>query len=447
MSKANNYIAIDIGASSGRVIEYSIENKIIKEKELCRFKNDTKYDGTNHIWDIKYLYHEIVKGLKLATSPVSIGIDTWGVDYVCKSNTGFSKAVSYRDLSFQKHQSSFDKDELYQKTGIGKMIFNTIYQLESNKNQKGSFLMIPDYITYCLTNQVTCELTNAITTQMINYHTNDFDREILQKLSSDVKFKKPTQLLKFDISSKMKKELNYDCYVAQVATHDSASAFLGSYRPNESIVISLGTWSIVGCLIDHIINNKEAKDLNFSNEGSIEQKYRFQKNTMGTWMFENLKKELNDDSSYSHIIENINLIKEEIIVDVDDVVFLNPNSMKEAIDKYLINNGLEKPTNKFIYYKVIFDSMIFKYIEIINNIIRITKKTFKYINIVGGGCQNSYICQMLASKLNIKTVAGPIEATALGNLSCQLIVANEIEKHEDFKNYIDNSIDFKVYGG
>jgi len=441
------FIAIDMGASSGRVIEFNFIDGKLDMDIIHRFTNGTVKDEDSYVWDIEYLFNEIIKGLKLASDVTSIGIDTWGVDYVCLNDGKLDdKPYSYRDLRTINLESNLNPSELFYKTGIGYLPFNTGYQLEASKELNGYFLMIPDYITYLLTDQVSNELTNSITTQLIDYSTKDFDKELLNKVNQqNLIFSKPTQLKKWPVTDEIEKQLGYRCHVVQVATHDTACAYLGSPNLNDSIIISLGTWAIVGCLTENPIINDDVLKEAFSNEGSIEGKYRFQKNSMGMWMFENLRKEFNDSLDYETLIEEVSKSSYNQIIDVNDEVFLNPDSMLMAIDDYLDKYSGLKPNNKIEYYKLVFDSMIHSYINIIKKINTFTNRDFEKINIVGGGCQNRYICLEMQKKLNKEVNAGPVEATAYGNVACQMIANNIIKNHREFCSILHNSTEIEIY--
>lgn len=441
------FIAVDIGASSGRIIQFEYANKRLVMCEVHRFKNAMTCVDSHHYWDIDYLIDNVFEGLAKCNKAASIGIDTWAVDYVCMDDMfQIGKVFAYRDRRCQDLVSTFDQKDLFLRTGLGYLPFNTIYQLEASAPLIGQFMMIPDYITYCLTGHVSCEYTNAVTTQLIDITTKDFDRELIAKTKqTDLIFQKPTQLQVWPVTSQVATRIGYDTYVSQVATHDTASAFLGSCDLRHNIVISLGTWSIVGCLVDEAITSKQALDLNFSNEAILDHKYRFQKNTMGTWMFENLRQELDDTTCYDTVIDMIYTCDYNHIIDVDHESFINPRSMKHAIDTYLIKNDIPLCKSTIEYYKLIFDSMIAKYITLIGQINAMISDKKDAINIVGGGCQNRYICERLSYSMSCKVIAGPIEATAYGNVAAQMLALKTINNYEEFQVILRNSTHIKEY--
>lgn len=442
------FIAVDIGAGSGRVIQFSYVNEKLDMNIIHRFKNGIIKDEDSYVWDLEYLFSEIIKGLKSVNNIESIGIDTWGVDYVCLNNGKLDdKPYSYRDLRTINLKSEFNPYDLFYKTGVGYLPFNTIYQLEASKKLSGYFLMVPDYISYLLTDQLSNELSNAITTQLINSSTKDFDHQLLYELNQpNLIFSKPTQLEKWPVSREIQKQIGYKCDVVQVATHDTACAYLGSPNLNNSIIISLGTWAITGCLTDSPIVNDDVFKESFSNEGSIEGKYRFQKNSMGMWMFESLRKEFEDKLDYPTLIRQVFQSSYHQIIDVDDPAFLNPASMRRAIDDYMDDHNYVKPADKIEYYKLVFDSMIESFINMIEKINSLANKEFERINIVGGGCQNEYICTKIQRRSGKEVVAGPVEATAYGNAACQLIANKIIKNHDEFSSILHNSTEIKIYG-
>lgn len=441
------FIAVDIGASSGRVIQFKFTNNRLSMNEVHRFKNKMVELDSSHYWDIDYLVENVFAGLSQCDESISIGIDTWAVDYVClNSDNTILKPYAYRDKRTHNLVSCLDRETLFYKTGLGYLPFNTIYQLEASNSLKGQFMMIPDYIAYCLSGVVSCEFTNAVTTQLIDITTRDFDKQLIDAVGqTDLVFKKPTQLQLWPISDDAYEKIGFNTKIAQVATHDTASAFLGSVDLNNNIVISLGTWSIVGCVVDSPITSKKAYDMNFSNEASLLGKYRFQKNTMGTWMFENLRNELNDTQTYDTLIQDLYTTDYPYIIDVDDAVFMNPFSMKEAIDMYLQSMSIPIPTTNSEYYKLVFDSMIEKYVNLIEQLNQMIPNKKSFVNIVGGGSQNSYLCEKLAQRIATRVIAGPVEATAYGNVCAQMLATNTINNYEEFQMILRNSTTIKEY--
>lgn len=441
-----NFIAIDLGASSGRVINFKYHNQRLELQIKHRFINEYIKHNDNYFWDIEKICNEILIGLKKCHDITSIGVDGWGVDYVCLKDNKINNVYSYRDPRTLNFNSKFDQKQLFELTGVGYLNFNTIYQLEVSEKLDGNFMMIPDYINYFLTNTISNEIVNSITTQLINTNSLDFDKDIINNLKQDkLIFNKPTSFQKWKVSNDIEKKIGYSTNVVQIASHDSACAFLGSLNCKENIVISLGTWSIIGCINDKAIVSQEAYDLGFSNEGSIDKQFRVQKNSMGTWMFEQLRKTLNDHSDYEDILREIDCSNYNEIIDVDDDCFINPLNMKDEIDNYLDKNMIKKPSNNIEYYKLIFDSMIYKYELIINQLIKITNREFKEINIVGGASQNTYICKKVSLKLNMVVNAGPIEATSYGNVACQLLANNIISDYSEYNEILKRSVEIKRY--
>lgn len=441
------FAAVDIGASSGRVIEFEYLQDHLIMKECHRFKNEMILKNDSYHWDIHSIVNNVIEGLKKCDNCSYIGIDTWAVDYICL-NKGelFELPYAYRDNRTLILKTKFDSKTLFTITGLGYLPFNTIYQLEASSNLDGYFMMIPDYIGYCLTGKMSLEYTNAVTTQLIDLKTKTVSLELIDLLGQkNLKFPAVTQMGIFPLKDNIVKTIGYNAKLCQAATHDTASAFLGSADLEKSIIISLGTWSIVGCLQDKAITSDEAFELGFSNEASLNYKYRFQKNTMGTWMFEQLRKELKCTLSYEEIISEINDSNYSQIIDVDQICFLNPSSMYNAINDCLIKLKIPLPTNNCEYYKLVFDSMILKYCDIISTINKIVENPYQKINIVGGGSQNSYICKKISEEMKMPVLSGPVEATAFGNVYAQMLASKTINDYKSYQKILKNSVKIKKY--
>lgn len=288
------YLAIDIGASSGRHILSKIKNNKIEIEEIYRFKNNVTKKNGHFYWDVDYLFNEIKKGIKetvrLNKIPRTIGIDTWAVDYVLldKNNQRLSDVYAYRDLRVDDVINEFNQVDLYHKTGIQYQKFNTVYQLKSeDKNileRTQSFLMIPDYFHYLLTDKKVNEYTNMTTTQLLNYKSNEIDDDILKiiGLSKDVFQERVMPGTNIGpLSKAMQNELGLKADVIVPATHDTGSAFMASIE-EESLILSSGTWSLLGIETKTPIVTEESLHANFTNEGGYDCRYRFLKKYYGT---------------------------------------------------------------------------------------------------------------------------------------------------------------------
>ena len=465
------YLAVDIGASSGRIFEAVLDREKIELKEIFRFEEYLKYEKNTCFWDIDKIYKAIISGLKNyfaknGKEELSIGIDTWGVDFVLldSKNEMLGKPVSYRDSRthgiMEKVFEIINKEKIYYKTGIQFMEFNTLFQLYALKlknkellSKAETFLMIPDYLNYLLTGEKINEITNISTTQMMNYKTGFWDDEIIKIL--DFEKIKNTKLGKAgdtvgNISSSVQKELGIKkLSVILPGTHDTASAIAAVPHLEEegpAAYISSGTWSLMGIESEYIVNEKSYK-LNFTNEASvIEGKSRFLKNIMGLWLIQRIKKEYNDEFSFSEIVRLAKLEKDFIsLVNPNDERFLNPESMREEICNYCRETNQKIPENIGQFGKLIFYSLALLYAKTLAELKDLSGQDIKRINIIGGGSQNEYINQLTSDAAGIKVTAGPVEATVLGNVTAQAYARGEISSIEAGRKIIKNSCGLKEY--
>lgn len=462
----NYYLAIDIGASSGRHIIGSLNNGKIEYEEIYRFSNNFVKRENELCWDLDNLFFEIIKGLKkckeLNKIPISVGIDTWAVDFVLldKNDNILGNSVSYRDSRTKGMDKQVYKiiseNDLYKRTGIQKQIFNSIYQLMAikNKNPKlleeaTSILMIPDYFNFLLTGNKVLEYTNATTTQLVSPITKDWDYELIEMLGYNKNLFKPLSLPRTIVGrlkSKIVSEVGFDCNVILPATHDTASAVVAipTIR-DDTIYISSGTWSLIGIEREFADCSIESKNANFTNEGGYNYKFRYLKNIMGLWMVQLLKKELKDKYSFEELCKMAEESNISTIINCNDNVFLNPNSIINEIKNYCIENNLEVPKTEADFAKVIYNSLSVCYKNAILEIENLTGKSYKSINIVGGGSNAQYLNKLTANATKKEVIAGPKEATALGNLVVQMIAENKFKDLSEARKCIYNSFSLKKY--
>ncbi len=427
----NKYLAIDIGASSGRHIVGWFDNGKMQCEEVHRFKNGVIEQDGHLVWDVNSLEKEVVEGIKKAFEKhcniVSLSIDTWGVDYVLmQEDRPIVPCYSYRD---NRTASVIDKvhgiasfEELYTRTGIQFQQFNTIYQLyddmlKGRLDKATDFLMIPEYLSYLLTGVKTHEYTNATTTGLVNAASKQYDEDIINALGlPKALFGKistsPYQIgkLKPEIAQYVGGQLE----VVMCASHDTGSAVCGIDMEDNEIYLSSGTWSLLGVKLDRAITNKKSLDANYSNEGGVGY-IRYLKNIMGMWIVNNLKAELAKDESFDYIKQVARDSNFDEIVDVTSNDFLAPKSMKEAFD----SNLKVMPQSVGDYFKCAFLSLAHGYKKAIDELSKITGNQYHELYIVGGGAKNEYLNEIIESVCNIKVVALPIEATAIGNLKLQ----------------------------
>lgn len=429
------FLAVDIGASSGRHIIGYKENDEIVLKEVYRFSNWVKEVNSHLIWDIESLVKEVKNGikeaLKLYPNIESMSIDTWAVDYVLldKDDKEIMPVYAYRD---HRTDNVIDKvheivpfEELYSHTGCQFQKFNTIYQLYDDKlngrlDKACDYLMIPEYLMYKLTGVKKKEYTNASSMGLCEGTTLEISKEICSRLGYpefvSQKIYKPGTVLG-DFTKDIQEEVGGNIKVVLCSTHDTASAVEGISMKENAPYISSGTWSLLGIKEDHVISSKEAMKANYSNEYGPSY-IRFQKNIMGMWIINFLSKELD-----MKVIDMVELSKKSSykeIFNVNDEVFLSPKNMKEAIISYLKERNRPLPKDNGDLINSVYHSLAYSYKEALDELESITNKKYTSLYIVGGGAKNVYLNGLVEYYTNKNVVALPIEATALGNIKSQM---------------------------
>lgn len=448
------YLAIDIGASSGRHIVGWLDNGKLKIKEVYRFKNGSELKNGILKWNVERLISEVVNGLKEAKTqgyvPSYIGVDTWAVDYALLNEEDeiIDDVYCYRDSRtgnvVPKVHKLIPFSELYKKTGIQFQPFNTIYQLYEDKisgrlNRAKSFLMLPDYINYRLTGVKKQEYTNATSTGMVNAQTHNWDYDILKSLGLDIKpfgnLSQPGTVVG-ELTEEVKKEVGYNATVILPATHDTASAVLAVPIESESPYISSGTWSLLGIEQTKAYTDEYSRLANYSNEGSINFNFRYQKNIMGLWLIQSVKKELGN-LSFETLAQMAKCKEDCGTIDVNDNRFLAPKSMIDEINKALRTN-----LNSASIMRVIYDSLALSYAQAISELEKNTGKRYATLNIIGGGSQDKFLNELTAKATGKTVITGPVEATAIGNIIMQMIGTAEIVDLKTARQTIKKS--FKI---
>lgn len=456
------FLAIDIGASSGRHILGSIQNGKLVLEEIYRFKNGAKEENGKFVWDINGLFDSVKEGLKkckeIGKIPYSVGIDTWGVDYALldENDELISEVYSYRDQRTEKYMEELhgiiSEDELYKRTGIQKQVYNTIYQLYEDKKsgklaKAKSMLFTPDYLHFLLTGKKANEYTIASTSGLLNADTKDWDREILDKLSINSEIFSPLSVpgtVLGTFKEEIVKEIGFNTTVILPGSHDTASAVLAVPNANNPLYISSGTWSLMGVELDKSVTTSLAKEEGFTNEGGYGKTIRLLKNIMGLWMIQCVKKEYNDKYDFNDFVVEAKKVQgEPSVVEVNDMSFFAPKSMITAIKDYCKKTGQKVPETVGEIVLTIYVSLAKCYAKAVNGIEKITGKKYDAIHIVGGGCQNALLNELTAKYSNRKVVAGPVEATATGNIVCQMLSCGEIENVKTAKEIIKNSFGVK----
>lgn len=454
------YLAIDIGASSGRHILGSIQEGQIHLEEIYRFENGMeKMDGML-CWDTQRIFRHILTGMKRCAEvgkiPVSVGIDTWGVDFVLIDRDGnkVGQAAGYRDRRTDGMDEAVSRyiseDELYLRTGIKKQMYNTVYQLMAVKEkhpeylaQADAMLMTPDYYHYLLTGARLQEYTIATTSQLVNIHTKDWDYELIERLGFPEKLFKPIQKpgsLAGNLKPEIQNIIGYDCQVIMPASHDTASAVMAvPSTGEETLYISSGTWSLMGIEITEPNNSAESDREGFTNEGGYNGRFRYLKNIMGLWMIQSLKKEMGREYSYSEICSMAEKEGIASLVDCNSSCFMSPESMAEAVKTFCRSTNQQMPETLGEIAAVIYNSLAKCYADTVRQIEDLTGKHYATIHIVGGGSNADYLNQLTAKYTACKVLAGPAEATAIGNLMAQMIENGEISSLMEGRKYIKDS--------
>lgn len=461
------YLAVDIGASSGRHMLAWVEDGRICMEEIHRFSNGMEKKDGHLCWNYEKLYGDIVEGLKkckaLGKIPVSMGIDTWGVDYALLDKEGkvLGNTYGYRDSRTNGMDEVVSRiispEDLYARTGIQKQVFNTIYQLMAVKTQEpqildaaDKLLMVPDYLNYLLTGVAKSEYTEATTGQLVNPDTKDWDYELIDMLGINPDIFTPLTTAGTRVGGlkpELEAEVGFNLDVLQIASHDTASAVMAVPSMGmETVYISSGTWSLMGVENMEAICTEESRKANFANEGGYEYRYRFLKNIMGLWMIQSVRHEYEDKYSFAELCKMAEEVKEfPSRVDVNDDSFFAPDSMIGAIQAYCEASGQPVPKTPGEVSTVVYQSLAECYGRTVKGIEAITGKCYEAINIVGGGANADYLSQLTANATGKTVYAGPTEATAIGNMTAQMLKAGEFESLEEARKSIFNSFAVKTF--
>ena len=428
------YLAIDLGASSGRHIIGWKEDGEIKTKEIYRFENHVDKQSGHLVWDTKRLFNEIKKGLKLAFEQYerieSLAIDTWGVDYVLiKDGKSVLPCYAYRDSrtesEIEEINSKISFETFYMRTGIQFQPFNTVYQLYADKKEGrldgvSTFLMMPEYFGYLLTGNMVKEYTDATTTGLVNCKTKQFDIDLIQTLGLPLQMfpslNTPGTVVG-KLNDNVAKEVGGQTTVKLCPSHDTASAFYAVDNPDDSVLISSGTWAIVGAKIAKANVSRDALRCNFSNEGGVGN-FRFLKNVTGMWINVCLK------NVFGRSFDDMTRLASESTFDgtfdVNDKEFSLPENMDKKIKKWFSSRSLEVPETEGDLYRAAYRSMALGYKKAIDDLEKCENRTFDKIYIVGGGANNKLVNEFTREFTDKQVVALPIEATAIGNIKSQM---------------------------
>lgn len=460
------FLAIDIGASSGRHILGSIENGKIVLEEVYRFWNGMDHVDGTLCWDVDRLFNEIIAGMKkckeIGKIPVSVGIDTWGVDFVLldKEDNIVGQTVGYRDHRTEGMDEEVYKiiseDDLYARTGIQKAIYNTIYQLMAVKKthpdyleKADAMLMIPDYFHFKLSGKKVQEYSEATTSQLINPVTKDWDYELIDMLGFPrgifQKVLMPGTTIG-NLTDEVRELVGYDCKVVLPPTHDTASAVMAiPTNAEDTCYISSGTWSLMGVEMAEANCSPKSKEANFTNEGGYGGKITYLANIMGLWMIQSVRNQLAPDMSYGDLCEQASHETIQAVVDCQDSSFLSPDDMVEAVKDYCRKTNQEVPETLPALASVIYNSLAKCYAEKLEEIQRITGVKYDKINIIGGGSNAAYLNELTAKYTGVGVHAGPGEATAIGNILSQMLEDGTFADLKEARNCVADSFEIKIY--
>lgn len=466
--RSKTYLAFDLGAESGRAVLGRVDAGVITTQEVHRFANEpVEYGGSLH-WDAPRLWLEMRSALgELREAELAgVGVDTWGVDYALLGDRGelLQNPYHYRDKRtdgvMEQVFETVSQDVIYEETGIQFMSINTLYQLCAAKrdtpqllNTARTLLTMPDLFHFWLTGNARCEFTNATTTQMVNAVSRSWSRKLMERLQLPPDL--PGEIVNSGsvigpLSGRAASGTTLEGVpVIAPGSHDTASAVAAVSARDGTAFLSSGTWSLIGTELNAPLINAESLRLNFTNEGGVCGTTRFLKNVMGLWMLQCCRRDWasgDREFSYAELMELA--VREpafQHLVDPNDESFLHPASMPEAIDRFCARTQQARPSNPGAYTRTVLESLALKYAVVIAEIEQLTGKPVRAIRILGGGSKNRLLNQFTADATGRRVLAGPVEATALGNLAIQILATGEASSLEEARAMIDRSFPTNVF--
>ena len=467
MGTSKHFFAVDLGATSGRTILGSLSGGKLTLEELTRFGNQLIEANGHYYWDILALYQEVVRGLRLVHDRQldiqSIGIDTWGCDFVCVADDGqiLSNPLAYRDPHTSHTMDNYfnevmSRQTVYDKTGIQFMNFNSLFQLYQMRldgnvalREASKVLFIPDALSYLLTGHAVCEYTVASTSQLLNPVTGDLDNDLLQSVGLRRDQLGPITTPATPIGTltpEVQRLTGLGAVpVIAVAGHDTASAVAAvPAKDGRFAYLSSGTWSLMGIESPHAIINEGSFAKNFTNEGGIEGTTRFLKNICGMWIYERCRQEWPEAKELGHAELQREAMGQEAfrsLINPDDPLFANPTSMVEAIRTYCKRTGQPAPEGHAACCRCIFDSLALRYRQVFTWLKELADFDIDVLHIIGGGSKNEYLDQFTANSCGVTVLAGPQEGTAIGNVMLQAKAAGDVADVWEMRRIIAASTD------
>lgn len=469
--KKHTFLAFDIGATSGRAVLATLTNGKFEMQEIHRFPNNLLELHGKYYWDIYHLYNELKKSLSLCGSQQieldSIGIDTWGVDFGCLAKDGSLLGLprAYRDPYTEGAPEEFfrlvPREEVYRLTGIQIMNFNSLFQLFRGQQEKFAplvhaeeILFMPDLLSYLLTGNRVCEYTDASTSQLLNPVTKQFEASLLNAAGVSPSIVRPVVMpgtVVGELTDAIVRETGIGKVpVIAVAGHDTASAVAAVPALDQHFAyLSSGTWSLMGIETEQPIITTESYENNFTNEGGIEGMTRFLKNITGMWLLEQCRKEWERAGrtySYPEIVQMAEqAVPFRCFVNPDDPCFANPASMSEAIANYCKETGQIVPATDAEFVRCIFESLALRYNEVIQMLIKMAPYPIERLHVIGGGSKNRMLNQFTANAIGMSVIAGPSEATAIGNSMIQARSAGIVSNRWEMRELIAASIQTETF--
>ena len=462
------FFAADLGATSGRTILGNFTAKGLTFEEINRFPNHIIETGGHFYWDIYELYRHILEGLKLAAQRkgmeiTSIGIDTWGVDFICIGKDGhlLRQPYSYRDPHTEgapeKYFERMPRNHVYEMTGIQVMNFNSLFQLDTMRRQKDSaletadkILFIPDALGYMLTGKTVSEYTIASTSQLVNASTRKLEPELLKSIGLTERhfgrFVYPGETIGTLIQEVQCITGLGAVPVIAVAGHDTASAVAAVPAQNKNFAyLSSGTWSLMGVETETPVINADTEALNFTNEGGANGTIRLLKNICGMWLLERCRAGWNE-TSYPELIAEANACEPfRNLIAPDDPLFANPTNMEEAIKSYCSAHKQPAIETRGQTVRCIFESLALRYRQVLESLRCLSPHPIEVLHVIGGGSRNELLNQWTANAIGIPVIAGPSEATAVGNMMIQALAAGNATNFQQMRRLIAQAIPLKTY--
>lgn len=464
-------LAIDLGASGGRGIVGSFDGKKIELKENHRFTNDPVMVNGRFTWDILRIFHEIKNSIRKTAldgdNVKTIGIDTWGVDYgfIDRHGRMIGNPTHYRDTRTDGIGAYVEKfiplSEIYAETGIQSMDFNTIYQLAAEKRDNPEIfdlaekmLFTPDLIDYFLTGVAKTEYTIASTGAILNAESRKYAYDLLSRLGIPDRIFEDIVPPAYNLGKllpQIREEVGgVDADVVKVASHDTASAVLAvPAKSKDFVYISSGTWSLMGMELASPLINEKTRTLNYTNEGGVNGTIRFLKNIMGLWILQESRRQwMREGKEYS--FSELTVLASEAkplasIINPDDKLFATQGNMPKRIAQYCEKTGQHIPESVGETVRCILDSLALRYRYTVNDLEQLSGKKINSINVVGGGTQNALLCRLTADACGLPVCAGPVEATAIGNILVQLMSLGEVKSINEAREIVSASFDTVSY--